>query len=162
EAEVEVAAVVVDGPAAGEPADDVDAALLHVARVDLLDRVLAAPDDDRGLVDVEEDVGVARVEVAQRVLLDREVDVRIGDALVVYVDEVSHGRRGLWGGVAEGVYHRRGFHDSAEAASRRLWCAPGSLASSKACGEAVENEAEVRIERMERVGREYLRTSLNR
>src|SRR5690606_25083888 len=83
EAEVEVAEVMIHGAAAGDPPHHMDAALLHQPGLDLLDGILVPADDDRRLVDVEEAALLAGIPVAEHVLLEREVEARIGDAAVV-------------------------------------------------------------------------------
>ena len=51
--------------------------------VDLLDGVLVAADDDRRRVDVEEQQVVVRHLGAEDVLLEREIEARVGDVAVV-------------------------------------------------------------------------------
>src|SRR5690606_15914340 len=87
-AEIQVAQIVVYGPAPGQAPHYVDAFGIHVLPVDLLHGVLVAPDDDRGLVDVEEENVFAGGDIAQQVFLQGQVDGRIG---YVFVIDKDHG-----------------------------------------------------------------------
>jgi len=88
EAEIQIAEVVVDGSAPRDATHDANAARRHDVGVDLLDRVLVPADDDGRRIDVEEEQVVVAHAVPQDVLLEREVELRVGDAGVVDVEHL--------------------------------------------------------------------------
>jgi hypothetical protein len=52
-------------------------------QVDLFERVLIAAQDDGRLVNIKKNPALLKFQVAQDVFFDRQVDVRIGDALII-------------------------------------------------------------------------------
>ena len=83
EAEVQIAEIVVHCTAAGHATHDANAARVNDIGVDLLDRVLIASDDDRGRVDVEEQQVIVPHSVAEYVLLERQIESRVGNPTIV-------------------------------------------------------------------------------
>ena len=77
EGEAEIAQVVIDGPAAGEPANHLNAVLPHIGGIDLLHRVLVLPHHDGVVILPEHEISKGTVQGIKDILLQGQVKGRV-------------------------------------------------------------------------------------